>query len=206
MALRTHTRLALALTLLAAAGCAPNLQDDFPFDGALPPGTYATFTEGSDGAFTVNVEATAKEAWVYVDMVQRKDVPAADAVGTDAWHLAFQRFKIMTNSGVSGPGSVEVAALPSQDFDSLTQAPAGGYAQDRADGPDGNADLDSPFLEGAGWYVYDLGVHKLAPRDITYVVHLPTGYFKLRMLNYYARAGTAGTLQFRWAPLLPPSM
>jgi hypothetical protein len=203
MALRTHTRLALAL--LAASACAPNLQEDFPFDGELPPGTYATFTEEAGGTFSVNVEATAKEAWVYVDMAQRKDVPASEAVGTTAWHLCFQRFKILTNSGVTGPGSVEALALPGQDFDTLTQAPAGGYGQDRADGPDGNADVDSPFLEGDGWYLYDLSVHKLAPRDITYVVRLPEGYFKLRMLDYYARAGTSGTLEFRWGPLLPPA-
>ena len=203
MALRTHARLALAL--LAASACAPNLQEEFPFDGELPPGTYATFADAGDGSFTVNVEATAKEAWVYVDMAGQKDVPASEAVGTTAWHLAFQRFKILTNSGVSGPGSVEVLALPGQDFDALTQAPASGYAQDRADGPDGNTDLDSPFLEGDGWYVYDLSVHKVAPRDITYVVHLPEGYFKLRLQDYYARAGTAGTLEFRWAPLLPPA-
>lgn len=200
-----HTRTLLLLALLATSGCAPNLQEEFPFDGELPPGTYATFADDGDGTFTVNVEATAKEAWVYVDMAQRKDVPASEAVGTAAWHLAFQRFKIVTNSGVSGPGGVETAMLPGQDFDALTQAPPAGYAQDRADGPDTNADLDSPFLEGDGWYVYDLSVHKLAPRDITWVVHLPeAGYFKLRLLDYYARAGTAGTLKLRWAPLLPP--
>jgi len=202
MALRMHTHLFVAL--LAVSACAPNLQEDFPFDGELPPGTYATFADAGDGSDTVNIEATAKEAWVYVDMAGKKDVPASESVGTTAWHLAFQRFKIMTNSGVSGPGSVEVAALPGQDFDALTQAPGGGYSQDRADGPDGNADLDSPFLEGDGWYLYDLSVHKVTPRDITWVVHLPEGYFKMRLLDYYARAGTAGTLKFRWAPLLPP--
>ena len=191
-----------ALALLTA--CAPDLREDFPFDGELPPGTYATFAPRADGSFDVNIEATAKESWVYVDMLQQKDVPASEAVGTTAWHFAFQRFKILTNSGVSGPGGVETLALPGQAFDPLTVAPATGYVADRADGPDGNADVDSAFLEGDGWYAYDLSVHKVLPRDVTYVVHLQDGYFKMRLENYYARAGTAGTLLFRWAPLAPP--
>ncbi|MEN9797087.1 MAG: hypothetical protein RL653_783 [Pseudomonadota bacterium] len=202
-----HLRFLLpALALLA--GCAPDLREDFPFDGELPPGTYATFVPQADGSFNVNIEATEKESWVYVDMVGQEDVPASEAVGTSAWHLGFQRFKIITNSGVSGSSVVETAVLPGQPFDTLTQAPASGYVTDRADGPDGNQDVDSAFLEGDGWYEYDISVHKLMPRDVTYVLHLPDvyskQYFKLRLENYYARAGTAGTLLLRWAPLLPP--
>lgn len=200
-----HLRTLLpALALLA--GCAPDLREDYPFDGELPPGTYATFAPQQDGSFAVNVEATAKESWVYVDMVGQKDVPASEATGTTAWHLGFQRFKIITNSGVSGPGAVETAALPGQPFATLTQAPATGYTSDREDGADGNQEIDSAFLEGDGWYEYDLSVHKLLPRDVTYVVHLPEGYFKLRLEDYYARAGTAGTLRFRWAPVAPPGI
>lgn len=196
--------LAAALALLTFAACAPDLRDDFPFDGELPEGNYVTFEDQGDGSFIVRVDATYKEAWVYVDMLERKDVPASEAVGGTNWDLAFQRFKIISNSGVDGVGTVETAVLEGQDFDALTQAPASGYLQDAADGDDSNGDVDSPFLKGDGWYSYSLVEHKLATRDVVYVVHARGSYFKLKMLDYYDAAGTGAKPSFRWAPVSPP--
>jgi hypothetical protein len=194
----------LLTALLFAAGCAPDLREDFPFDGELPDGDYVTFEPQDDGGFLVRVDATRKESWVYVDMVGQKYVKAADAVGSSGWDLAFQRFKVISNSGVSGPGEVEVAVLPGQSFEELTVAPKDGYVRDAEDGPDGNGDLDSAFLVDDGWYSYSLVEHKLASRDVTYAVKARGSYFKLRMVSYYDEAGSAGRLRLRWGKLNAP--
>lgn len=196
--------LALLLAACSLTACAPDLRDDFPFDGDLPAGDYVTFEDQSDGTATVHVDATHKESWVYVNMRTRAQVSASDAVGKDTWDLAFQRYKIISNSGVSGIGTVETAILDGQSFDAVTSAPATGYLEDAEDGPDSNSDVDSPFLIGDGWYSYSLVEHKRSARPIVYVVHLADGYDKLQMLSYYDAAGTGAKLSFRWGKVAAP--
>ena len=166
------------LTLLLCA-CANDLRDDFPFDGALPDGKYLESVDAADGTTLSTIDATHKESYVYVDLDAKADLPAGEALDTNKWDLAFQRFKIISNGGSSGPGAVKVAIVKDRDFASFTQAPADGYQQDASDtvfnGPEG------------GWYVYDLSKHKLATReDLFYVVQTSEGaFFKLQMKSYY---------------------
>lgn len=191
------------LAVLLLLGCAPDLRDDFPFDGELPDGSYIVNEDAGEGATITHVDATHKESWVYFDLDTQQEVPASQAIGSTEWDLAFQRFKIISNGGVSGPGPVEVAALPDADFAGLTQAPKEGYLRDAPDGDDGNQDVDSAFLIGDGWYAYDLLAHKVLPRPIVYVVHTDRAYFKLQLLAYYDEAGTAARPTLKWSPLAP---
>jgi len=197
--------LASACALLAA--CAPDLRTDFPFDGAAPDDgqSHFTFEPQGNGVLQTVVDATHKEYWVYLDLDAQQEISGAEALGTKDWDIAFQRFKIISNSGVDGVGDVEVAVLPGQDFDALTTAPAQGYLRDAPDGPDSNADVDSAFLVDDGWYAYDLLKHKVAPYDNVYVVHTASAYYKLKILAYYDAAGTAGKITFLWAPVAAPS-
>src|SRR5688572_8988736 len=100
----------LPLIVVALAACAPDLRDDHPFDGALPMGNYLENAAQADGTTLSTVDATNKEASVYVDLA------SASVVSVDAWHLAFQRFKISANGGSSGPGTVSVAVVKDGDF------------------------------------------------------------------------------------------
>lgn len=196
-------RAAAFLMLLSA--CAPDLRDEYPFDGETSGGERVITETLTDGVLRTEVDASSKEAWVYFDLDTAKELPVSQALEAQAWDLAFQRFKIISNSGVSGPGSVAVAALPDESFESLTRAPAEGFQPDEPDGDDGNTDVDSAFLEGDGWYVYDLVKHRLQARDGIYVVRTGAGaYFKLQMLAYYDENGTAGRVSFDWAPIDPP--
>lgn len=197
-------RAALVSFVVLLAGCGRDLRDDFPFDGELPDGVYVTFTPEQTELWNVEVDATHKESWVYVDMIQQQDVKASEAVGQNTWDLGFQRFKIVANSGVDGSGETEVAALEGGDFDAITTAPATGYLRDAADGPDSNGDVDSAFLKDDGWYSYSLTQHKLAARDVLYVVHTRGQYFAMKMLSYYDAAGTGGKLSFRWKKIAAP--
>ncbi len=188
------------LLLLALAACAPDLREEFPFDGELPDGVYLVHEDLGDGVTRTTVDATHRESWVYFDFDGLAQVGAADAAGGKSWELAFQRFKIISNSGISGAGDVAVAVLPGQTLGGLTRAPADGYLTDAADGPDENTDLDSAFLVGDGWYAYDLGQHKVLPREaLVYVVRTSEGrYFALQLVGYYDAAGTGAKPSFDW--------
>ncbi|MBX7101476.1 MAG: HmuY family protein [Myxococcaceae bacterium] len=196
--MRPFTRLSWCLVAFAAAGCAPDLRTDFPFDGALPDGVYFKTEALPSGLNRSVVTATSKNSYVYVDLDTAKDLPAHEALETNAWDLAFQRYKIPLNGGAGGPGPVEAAVLVNQNFDALTRAPATGFIQDASD----------PVLNGpeGGWYYYDLGKHKLyARQENFYVVHTTAGaYFKLRFLAYYDAAGTAGMVSFEWKAVDAP--
>ncbi len=202
---RRSALLASATCLLLSA-CAADLREDYPFDGAAPSDgeSRITFEPREDGATLSRVDATHKEFFVYLDLDAQREIPSAEAVGTTEWDLAFQRFKIISNSGVSGVGAVEVAVLPGMAFDQVIEAPGLGYQQDLPDGADDNADVDSAFLEGDGWYSYDLLAHKVTPRSNVYVVHTPSGFYKLQLLAYYDQAGTGGKVSFAWARLASP--
>lgn len=196
-------RAALVFVLLLSA-CAPDLREEFPFDGELPAGSYVSHEDLGGGVTRTQVIATAQGAWVYLDLDTKAEIPAGEAVGAPQWDLAFQRYRIISNGGVSGVGSVEVAILPGADFAALTRAPASGYLRDAPDGSDANTDLDSAFLIDDGWYEYSFSEHRLAPRDLVFVVKNEAAYFKVKFVGYYSEAGSSAHPTFEWAALLPP--
>lgn len=162
-------------------------------------------TDNADGTTTTRVDANEANVWVYIDLETASEVVPINPGSNAEWDLAFQRFKIKSNGGVSGSGGVEVAVLPDADFDGMSEAPASGYVTDRADSDDEDEDPDTAFLTGDGWYTYNPVDHTLSPRDIVYIVRtVEGGYFKLQMLDYYDDAGTSGFPTFRWGPVDPP--
>ncbi len=187
----------LALLLLPLAACAPDLRDDFPLDGALPGADHITHQPQADGSTLSLVDATNKTSFVYFDLDSGKELETAAALDTQQWDLSFQRYKLNSNGGGSGPGKVKVLGLKDVAWDSLTLAPEGNYQADAA---------NSVFttFEG-GWYFYDLSKHKLVPReDLLYVVATGEGaYFKVKMLGYYDANGTAAKPSFKWAKVSP---
>lgn len=192
--LRAHVMLG---ALAVASGCAPDLRDEYPFDGALPGTDHITHVVQPDGSTVSTVDATNKTSYVYFDLDTGKEVEGAVAVETQSWDLSFQRFKISSNGGGSGPGTCKVLGLKATKFEDLKVAPKDGYQADTA---------DSVFatFEG-GWYNYDLNVHKLVPRDLLYVVLSGQGsYFKIQMLDYYDKNGTAAKPTLKWEKISPP--
>ena len=186
-----------AFLLLAFTACAPDLRDEFPFDGALPGADHITHVAQADGSTLSLVDATNKTSYVYFDLDTGKELEGAVAVETQAWDLSFQRFKITSNGGTGGPGPVRVAVVKGGDFDATIKAPADGYAQDATD----------TVINGTegGWYTYDLGAHRLVTRDdLFYVVATDAAFFKLRKKSYYDQGGTPARMTFWWAPVAAP--
>lgn len=197
-----------ALCVLLAA-CAPlTLNNDAPNTN---PGTDEDDAGLSTDCSTIPaprelaINATSAEQWVYLDLARGRTVNVTgDPAASRAWDLAFRRFAIKQNGGVSGSGGVETAVAQGT-FDSVTEPPSEGFASDAPDGADDDLEPDYLLSTGdTGWYDYDTTTHTLSPRAQVYVVRSVDGYpFKLVVLNYYSAAGTSGHPKIRFQPLVP---
>jgi hypothetical protein len=207
-ALPRHLVPALLLTGCLAA-CGPDLQPDpgppgSEGPGEVPMGSPLSHEDKGDGTFVTTVDASNSETWIGLDLDHRLEANAAE---DKQWDMAFQRFHIRVRGGASGTGEVAVAVLSDVAFAQVSHAPADGYSTDAADGVDSNSELDTVFETAAeGWYSYNVGTHRLTPRDRVYVIRTDEGaFFKVQFLDYYDAAGNPAILQVHWGSVQPPS-
>jgi hypothetical protein len=219
-----HELEVMLLCLLCSVGCADKLElrdddrADEPADAGLdaaeiePPdgipresGNFVNQGREGGGVSTV-VDAVSEEEWRYFDL----DTGTADEA-EDVWDLAFSRFRVRINGGISGPRAVQIATLTGEAFEDLSRAPDTNWSPERADseGDQGDADSDPDnVFNGAeeDWYLYDVMTHTLSPKDITYVVaSTEERFYKLRIVDYYDSAGTGGFMRLDWDEIEAPS-
>ena len=203
------------LALALASACAAKLQthdksggegnskghpQELEFTGDKS-GNFTSRARG-DGLTETQADATSETDWQYFDF----DTGGASKADGD-WDIAFSRFRIKTNGGENGPGGVYVAGLPEQSFEELTRAPIEGFAADRPDSDeDTDTDPDNVFNSGdEDWYNYNVMLHELSPKDISYVIASTEGaFFKFVIDRYYDSAGTPAVFRFRWAEIEAP--
>ncbi len=198
------------VALVVLVGCAPDLRCDHPFDGDRGCAGQGGGAEGPKisirldddaGVRDVLVDATSKTARVHLDLDADAELTVDEALATNGWDLAFKRDNVASNGGpaTDNKGQVAIAVLKDVAFDSLTRAPADGYRQDASQTVLNEAE--------GGWYVYDLGVHRLTARaDLTYVVKSSAGrYFKLKFLSYYDEAGSPARINLRYQAIAGPN-
>ena len=131
-------------------------------------------------AFTI--DATSKEAWAYFSFAKGNTVEVADPPNSMDWDLGFQRTKVITNGGVSGPGKGGAMLLKDVEFEGVKEAPADGYAVDS----DQNLAIAAQSEEG--WYIYTGPPnHWILPlENRVFVVQAADGTFaKMRFIGYY---------------------
>ncbi|HLM48779.1 MAG TPA: HmuY family protein, partial [Myxococcaceae bacterium] len=127
-------RQVMLLGLAVAAGCAPDLRTDYPFDGQLNTGPLVEVSSQGDGSALASVDATNKSALVFFDIDEGRELKADEAFESNAWDLASQRYTVTMNGGGGNPtGQVRVAVLEASSWDALTSAPAEGYQQDASE-------------------------------------------------------------------------
>lgn len=128
------------------------------------------------------IDATSKEAWAYFSLAKGDIVEVADPLNSMDWDLGFQRAKVITNGGVSGPGKGGAVLLKDVEFDQVKEAPAGGYVVDS----DENLAIVAQSEEG--WYIYTGPPnHWILPLEKrVFVVQAADGTFaKVRFIGYY---------------------
>ncbi len=179
-------------------GCAPLLVEDA--DDAVtgdtdPVGEVVVPEPDAGGVITLTVDATSSTQWTLLDL-DEGTVAAGGDPDADPWTLAFQRFNVLTNGGVSGDEGVAVAWLADVDAADVTAAdvPAEGWT---SDAPDADGD-GKDELAMAAWYSYDGTTHVLTPVAGTWFVRTPAAaVFALTFDDYYDAAGTSGVFSLR---------
>lgn len=199
----------IALAVTALFGCAEDLKPQGTPDGSTVLPTedeHITYADAGRGLTESVVDSRDAEAWIYLDLDARKEVTAADP----GWDLAFRRFNIMLNGGVSGSGNVDLAIDDVGGIEGLTQAPSGPWYTDQADGDDEDTLPDLAFTSASeGWFDYEVATHVLTPKDRVYFVRSTAGAsFKLQITDYYNEARTPGWFEILWGsveagPVLP---
>jgi len=205
---KERNKLLIALSVAAVfvvAGCAENIGADpgpDAGDTSTGPVSKVKTLEDADGGYMITtVDASSEDDWIYFQLATGSE---GTPDGAD-WDLAFQRFKIKSNGGISGNGGVEVARMASATFDDVSIAPTMEYLVDAEDSDDTDVDPDYPFLGPTPWFDYNPMDHSLSPADVVYVIRSVDGdYYKFQMLGYYNEPGTSGYPQFRWASVDQP--
>ncbi len=78
-----------------------------------------------------DLDASDQQKWVYFSFEKGTTVEVTNPKTTDNWDIAFNRYNIRTNGGVSGIGEAEVVNTNSKNFAAVTKAPAEGYEKDK---------------------------------------------------------------------------
>jgi hypothetical protein len=198
----------LSFALLWSAACASDLRERGADEHQeVSPKLPVTNSQEAAGVTRTVIDATADEVWLYFDLESAARVEPEQPDDSPLWDLAFERFKIKLNGGVSGSGDVSAAHLDAVAFSGLATAPDAEYVTDQADGDDENEEPDLIVSSGDAWFAYDPSNHTLMARDRTYVLRsVEKNYYKLQMLEYYDAAGTAGYPAFHWARVDPPEV
>ena len=187
--------------------CAPELEAGLDEEEDLDPmvdegGPQVDHMEDGEGVVRTHVDATAEDAWVYLSLADGAQLQVDAPLSDPSWDLAFQRFNIKLNGGISGSGEVEAATVLDVELEDVELAPADGYLSDQADGDDEDENPDYALHQ---WYEYNVMTHVLTPRAAVYVIRTGEGeHYKLQLVDYYDDAGTSGHPTFRWARVAAP--
>lgn len=137
---------------------------------------------------TLTVDATSRDNWAYVNLVEGAVVEIKDAETSTEWHLGFKRTEAIVNGGISGPGKAGALALKGVPFEEVVEAPEGDYVSD--------TDQIATLARGDGWYTYTgPPKHWVLPNAKVYFLQIaadasaqlasPYYYAKLRFTGYY---------------------
>jgi hypothetical protein len=180
-------------------------------------------------SFETTVDATAggteaSESFVYARFtdkgLEKVEIGDEDAFVSLDWDIAFRRYVIRLNSGISGPGSVTGArTLPETTFDTIEMPPepdavpyrTEAYFTPSCDYVNDGSGIGSPGTALASFWKYQ-GCVQMTGNVFVLALH-DERHVKLEVLSYYApeqqqkcdmtgmvpSASGAGNLRIRWA-------
>jgi len=163
------------------------------------------------GIMEYTIDAHSYEEWTYFSFSSGSAIEVSDPANSLDWDLGFQRLKIRANCGTSGPGNGGVENMGVIDFDSLTEAPAEGYAVDEVltlfpGSPHEETVSINP--EMTDWYNMTGGMPPtITSKKEVFVVRTADGkYAKIQLLDYYDKEGHSGFVTFKYVyPFQPPT-
>lgn len=224
-----HTVAACALALVPLA-CTPSTSSDAGVidageeelinppvdagDSGMPPvntagcpteGPFLAHADEGGGVTRTTVTACTDARWVGLDLDDRSETLVGDPPAAESWDIAFQRFHVKSNGGVSGTAGVRVAPLTDVAFEDVSEPPADGWREDQ---PDSDLDGHDDYVisgQDPTWWEYDLETHVISMTGVVWVVESNQGrHYKLELVDYYADvngSAESGYPTFKWAPL-----
>ena len=162
-------------------------------------------------AQTFEVNSTSSTTWKYFSFATNDTVTVADPATSTNWDLAFQRYRIKTNGGLSGNGSGSAANSYKKGqtgFDELTAIPdTTSFVSD--------ASISIAVQQGYASYIVNPTIYtwftlefatqgtQIVPSDYIYIIKTGTGkYAKVWFKSYYSATNQSGyvTFQYKYQP------
>jgi len=162
-------------------------------------------------AQTFEVNSTSSTAWKYFSFAINDTITVTDPSTSTAWDLAFQRYRIKTNGGLSGNGSGSAANSYKKGqtgFDELTVIPdTTSFVSD--------ASISIAVQQGYASYIVNPTLYtwftlefatqgtQIVPSDYIYFIKTGTGkYTKIWFKSYYSATNLSGyvTFQYKYQP------
>jgi hypothetical protein len=160
---------------------------------------------------TTVINSTNANTWKYFSFEKNDTLTVADPANSLEWDLAFQRYRIRTNSGLAGNGMGGAANSYSKGqagFDALTTVTdTSTFVTDTS--------VDIAVQMGFATYIINPVLYtwftlefaaqgtQIVPSDYVYIVRTATGkYAKVWFKSYYSATNTAGfiNLQYKYQP------
>ncbi|MEO6953000.1 MAG: HmuY family protein [Polyangia bacterium] len=188
------------LCAAVAPTCTDEQIQDLPLYKSASPATR-TVTNTMDGTdFDSEIDAeggglSPTESFVYAKFtptgLQKVDIGDEDAFASTDWDIAFRRFVVRLNSGVSGPSCVKGGRAAVGDYSTVTTVPQGlslgaeSYYSSTCQAVTDNSGLGSPGTLLATYWTYKACV---AMTNNVYVIQTADGKsLKLTVEHYYTK-------------------
>jgi hypothetical protein len=156
---------------------------------------------------TFEINSTGSTVWKYFSFTTNDTLAVADPATSTSWDLAFQRYRIRTNGGLSGNGAGSAA---STSFKGQTGFDALKVVSDTATFvPD--ASISVAVQQGYANYIVNPRLYtwfslefaaqgtQIVPRDNIYIVKTATGkYAKVWFKGYYSATNQSGYVTFQY--------
>jgi hypothetical protein len=157
------------------------------------------------------INSTSSTTWKYFSFTKNDTVSVSDPATSTDWDMAFQRYRIKTNGGISGSGKGSAANSYKKlqaGFDMLKLIPdTTTFAVDQTIQiavQQGYATYNvNPVLYT--WFNIELGANgtQIVPTDYVYIVKTATGkYAKVWFKSYYSATNVSGyvTFDYKYQP------
>ncbi len=160
---------------------------------------------------TFEINSTKSTTWKYFSIAKNDTITVSDPLNSQAWDLAFQRYRIKTNGGRSGSGLGSAANSYKKGqagFDALTFVPdTTTFSVDDSI----NIAIQQGYAtyivnpELYTWFTIELATQgtQIVPSDYIYIVKTADGkYAKVWFKSYYSAANLSGyvTFQVKYQP------
>ncbi len=173
----------------------------------LPEACTKTGTNAPVVSHQFTVKSTSSTEWKYFSFVKNDTVAISDPMTSNEWDLAFQRYRIKTNGGLSGHGEGGAAnsyfKVQTGFDDLITVSDTSTFVADTS--------VQIAVQQGYATYVVNPRLYtwftlefggagtQIVPTDYIYIVRTATGKFaKVWFKSYYSPANVSGYVTFEY--------